>query len=116
MVREVRAVRTAMRQEKRVANPSSEFKPDYAVPPGWILRERLEVPGISPAGFARSCGRSPKLIDDIIAGESALDVETALRFEKVLGVAASIWLGVEAEYKRHRARKKGFGAETATIE
>ena len=49
---------------------TSRYRPDYAVPPGWVLAERLEVRGISPAEFARRCGRSPKLISEIIAGKA----------------------------------------------
>ena len=37
---------------------SNRYRPDYAVPPGWVLGERLEVQGISHAEFARRCGRS----------------------------------------------------------
>ncbi len=84
---------------------TNQFRPDYAVPPGWMLEERLEVQEISHAEFARRCGRSPKLISEIIAGKAPLEPETALQFEKVLGIDASIWLGIESDYQLHRARK-----------
>ena len=83
---------------------TNSFWPDYAVPPGWILKERLEVQGTSHAEFARRCGRSPKLISEIIAGKASIEPETALQFEKVLGMDARIWLGIEADYQLHRAR------------
>ena len=85
---------------------TNQYKPDYAVPPGWLLEERLEAQGISHAEFARRCGRSPKLISEIIAGKAPLEPETALQFEKVLGVDASIWLGIESDHQLHRAREK----------
>lgn len=88
-----------------MATAINQFRPDYAVPPGWVLEERLVVQGISHAEFARRCGRSPKLISEIIAGKASLEPETALQFEKVLGVDASIWLGIEADYQLHRARE-----------
>ena len=88
-----------------MATATNQFSPDYAVPPGWILKERLEVEGISHAEFARRCGRSPKLISEIISGKAPLEPGTALQFEKVLGVDASIWLGIESEYQLHRARE-----------
>lgn len=88
-----------------MATALNQFNPDYAVPPGWILEERLEVQGISHAEFARRCGRSPKLISEIISGKAPLEPETALQFEKVLGVDASIWLGIETDYQLHRARE-----------
>ena len=84
---------------------TNQFRPDYAVPPGWVLEERLEVAGISHAEFARRCGRSPKLISEIISGKASLEPGTALQFEKVLGVDASIWLGIESDYRLHCARE-----------
>jgi addiction module HigA family antidote len=87
-----------------MATATNSFRPDYAVPPGWILEERLEAHGVSHAEFARRCGRSAKLISEIIAGKASIEPETALQFEKVLGVDAGIWLGVEADYRLHRAR------------
>jgi len=83
----------------------NNYHPDYAVPPGWLLEEHLDVDGISHAEFARRCGRSPKLISEIIAGKAPVEPGTALQFEKVLGVAANIWLGIEADYQLHLARK-----------
>ncbi|MCY3984897.1 MAG: HigA family addiction module antitoxin [Roseovarius sp.] len=83
----------------------NQFSPDYAVSPGRILEERLEEQGISHAEFARRCGRSPKMISEIISGKAPLLPETALQFEKVLGVNASIWLGIEVDYQLHNARK-----------
>ena len=88
-----------------MATATNQFNPDYAIPPGWILQDRLEVEGISHAEFARRCGRSPKLISEIISGKAPLEPGTALQFEKVLGVDASIWLGIESEYRLHRARE-----------
>ena len=82
-----------------------EFNPDYAVPPGRVLKERLAAHNISHAEFARRCGRSVKLISEIIAGEAPVDPGTARQFESVLGMAAEIWLGIEADYRLHRERE-----------
>ena len=81
-----------------------QFKPDYAVAPGSVLKERLEVQGITQAEFARRCGRSAKQISEIVAGKTRIEPKTALQFEKVLGVDASIWIGIDSIYQIHRAR------------
>lgn len=83
----------------------NRYEPDYAAPPGWLLKERLEAHGISQAEFARRCARSPKLISEIIAGKAPLEPATALQFERVLGVHADIWLGTEAAYRLLQARE-----------
>ena len=95
---------------------TNEYNPDYAVPPGWVLEERLEVAGISHAKFARRCGHSPKLIDEIISGKAPLEPATARQFEKVLGVDARIWLGIESDYRLHRDREIEAGESVASAE
>ena len=84
---------------------TNQYNPGYAVPPGWVLRERLGAEGISHAEFARRCGRSAKLIGEIVSGEAPIEPATALQFEKVPGVDASIWIGIESDYRLRRARE-----------
>lgn len=81
------------------------YQPDYAVSPGWVLEEHLEVHGISQGEFARRCGCTPQFISEIVAGTAPVDPKTALLFERELGLAASIWLGIEREYRLHQMRK-----------
>ena len=84
---------------------TNQYRPDYAVPPGWVLAERLEAQGISHAEFARRCDRSGKLISEIVAGKAPIEAKTALQFERVLGVDADIWLGIEKDYQLHQIRE-----------
>lgn len=81
------------------------YRPDYAVPPGAVLEEHLDARGMSQAELARRCGRSAKLVSEILAGKAPVEPKTALQFERVLGVDADIWLGIEADYRLHRARE-----------
>ena len=82
-----------------------KWTPDYAIPPGWLLEEYLEDRGYSQAEFARRCGRSPKLISEIIAGKAPIELDTALQFEKILGLGADIWLGIESSYRLQLAKE-----------
>ena len=82
------------------------FEPDYAASPGEILAEHLEVREISQEELAQLCGRDPELIAGIIAEEMPVDTATAAEFERVLGLAAHIWLGIEESFRNHLARKK----------
>jgi HTH-type transcriptional regulator / antitoxin HigA len=92
----------------RQTKPSDTYRyePDYAVAPGVVLAEMLEALEMSHAEFARRCGRSPKLVSEIIAGKAPVEPETALQFERVLGMAASVWLNLEANYQLHLARQQ----------
>ena len=77
----------------------NRYQPDYAVSPGLVLEERLEANGLTHAEFAPRCNCSPQFISEIIAGKAPIDSKTAFHFELVLGVDASIWLGIEADYR-----------------
>ena len=81
-----------------------DYQPDYAVSPGSVLKEHLATRGYSRAEFARRCGRSAKLISEIVAGKAPVEPATALQFEKVLGMSARVWLGIEADYRLHQNR------------
>lgn len=90
-----------------MAAKTYRYEPDYAVPPGALLEEYLAARGLSTAAFARHCGLSAKLITEIVAGNAPLEPTTVLQFERVLGMDARIWLGVEADHRRHRSGSHG---------
>lgn len=81
------------------------FEPDYALSPGTFLEGSLDAMGISARELARRCGRSAKLIVEILSGKAPVEPETALQFEKVTNVNATIWLNLESEYRLHLARQ-----------
>ena len=86
-------------------SPILRYQPDHATKPGDLVQEYLEDLGISARELARRCGRSAKLITEIILGKASVEPETALQFERVLQLDASIWLGLEAHYQLHLARE-----------
>lgn len=80
------------------------YAPDHVARPGEVLQEYLDHLGISARELGRRCGRSGKLIAEIVSGKATLEPETALQLERVLGVSASIWCNMEAAHQLHRAR------------
>ena len=82
------------------------FCPNYTVPPGETLRETLDAMGMSQAELAARTGRPKKTMNEIITGKTAITPETALQFERVLGVAASFWNNLERNYGETLARLK----------
>jgi addiction module HigA family antidote len=87
-----------------VALTPAAYDPDFGVPPGKLLEEYLDERQMSARAFGRRCGRSAKLIVEIIAGKAPIEPETALQFERVLGMSADIWLQMEASYRLHLAK------------
>ena len=84
-------------------------KPQYysnlAIPPGEYLEEVIAELGISKDELARRMNRPAAKLSAIYKGEKAITPETALQLEKVLGVPAHIWIGLESEYRLTLARQ-----------
>lgn len=77
---------------------------DLAIPPGEYLEEVLEEKGMSKRELAQRMGRPETKLNDIYTGKKRITEDTALQLEQVLGVPASIWLGLESEYRLTLAR------------
>jgi HTH-type transcriptional regulator/antitoxin HigA len=90
------------------------WRPDEALPPGYLLRDELDARSITQAELAIRTGLSPKHINQVINGVVPLSAEVALVLERVLGVPSHIWNGMEASFRdaqvRHSAedRFRGF--------
>jgi len=86
------------------ATERMEWAPNWAVHPGAILEEHLQARGLSQADFARLAGLTPKLVSTIIKGTNPISAETAIRLERVLGLKAHIWTGIQAKWDLFQAR------------
>ena len=80
------------------------YQPDYAIAPGETLVEVLRELGMTQAELATRTGRPLKTINEIVKAKAGITPETALQFEKVLGVTASFWTNLESNYQQFRAR------------
>lgn len=72
---------------------------NMAIPPGKYLEEVLEDLGMGKTELAKRMDRPAAKLSAIFKGEKAITPETALRLEKVVGVPAHIWTGLESEYR-----------------
>ncbi len=83
-----------------------QFYSDLPVPPGEYLEEVIEELGMSKMELAKKLGRPASKLSAIYKGKKAITPETALQLEKVVGVAAHTWTGLEADYRLTLARQK----------
>lgn len=84
----------------------NQYVPDSVSVPGETLEELLQERGMSQAEFAERTGRPKKTINEIVKGKAAITPETAIQFERVLGVPASFWIARENNYREAVARAK----------
>ncbi len=74
------------------------------VPPGEYLEEVLEDLGMSKNELATRMGRPSSKLSAIFKGAKAITPDTALQLERVIGVPAHIWTGLETDYRLAQAR------------
>jgi HTH-type transcriptional regulator/antitoxin HigA len=79
---------------------------DLAIPPGEYLEEVIAELDMSKDELARRMRRPAAKLSAVFKGEKAITPDTALQLEKVLGVPAHIWLGLESEYRLTLARRQ----------
>ncbi len=82
----------------------NEYQPDYVVLPGDVLAYELELRGMIQQELAKRTGLTPKHIVSIVKGKSAITSETAIKFERALGMPADYWLSLESQYQEIKAR------------
>ncbi len=72
---------------------------DIAIPPGEYLEEVIDELGISKSELASRMSHPPSKLTQLFKGKKAITPATAIQLEKVTGVPAHIWTGLEAEYR-----------------
>ena len=85
-------------------NQERTYHSNYAVHPGSTLEDELNYLGISQVELATRSGLTKKHINEIINKKASISPETALKFEKVLGLKASFWLAYQRNYDEATAR------------
>ena len=83
---------------------TKEIHSDLPIPPGEFLEEVLEDLGMGKDELAKRMSRPPAKLSAIFNGKKAVTPDTAIRLEKVTGVPAHIWTGLESEYRLTLAR------------
>ena len=72
---------------------------NLAIPPGELLQEEIDSRGISADLLAKGLGMTAESVAEIFCGERPVTPKIALALEQLLGVAASLWLNMEASYR-----------------
>jgi addiction module HigA family antidote len=76
-----------------------------------LLEEFLKPLGISQAAFAIRLGVSFPRLNEVVRGKRGVTADTALRLERVLGMPADFWLGLQQDWDLwHAMRSEGAAA------
>lgn len=82
----------------------NNYNPTEIIHPGASLDEVLRALNMTQAELAKRTDRPIKTINEIVNGTAAITPETAIQFERALGVSASFWNNLEKNYQEMRAR------------
>jgi len=75
------------------------YQLNKAIHPGVSVAAAIEYLGMTQKGLADRTELAEKTISQIINGEASITVDTAIKFENVLGGSAAFWLKLESQYK-----------------
>lgn len=87
------------------------------VHPGCILHDEfMEPAGISRYRLAQATGLSLVQVGNIVRGRRRITAETALRFERALGMSAQTWMSLQTLYDLEMASLKAGNRIKQTTE
>jgi addiction module HigA family antidote len=75
------------------------------VHPGALAEANLDELNLSVAEAAKAMKTTRQQLHNVMQGRSAVTPEMALRFEKILGGGADMWLRMQAAYDLAQARR-----------
>ncbi len=83
----------------------NQYNPDYCIHPGEYLEEILDSREIKKRDFAERTGLSIKAVSQIINKKALYSSDVTIKFEKVLGISAEIWMNMSSNFQLYLARK-----------
>ncbi len=81
-----------------------------------LLEEFLRPLEISQSAFAIRLGISFPRLNEIVRGKRGVTPDTALRLERVLGMRAEFWLGLQLDWDLWRAMQSRDAAAIARLD
>jgi addiction module HigA family antidote len=72
-------------------------------PAAGLIHDELEARSISAAKAARDMAIPRSRLSDVFAGRKGVSADTALRFERYLGISAALLIRLQAEYDLSKA-------------
>ena len=88
--------------ENKVANNMTS---SMLIHPGEMIKDEIIARGITQKELAKQMGVSYTVFNEILNGKRPVTTEYALLMEAALGINASIWIGLQADYNMQKAKQ-----------
>ena len=86
---------------QRIAN---NLESSMLIHPGVMIKDEIESRGITQKKLAETTGISPSVLNEMLNGKRAVSTEYALLLEAALGIDADIWIGLQNDYDKQKAK------------
>ena len=93
---------TKITMDKRFANNMTS---SMLIHPGEMIKDEILARGITQKELASQMGVSYTVFNEILNGKRPVTTEYALLLEAALGINASIWIGLQADYNMQKAKQ-----------
>lgn len=74
--------------------------------PGEFLLEEVEARNMAKKEVAAQLNILPNHLSELFAGKRNISAKLAVRLEKVLGISANYWIGLQTDYDLQIAREQ----------
>lgn len=94
----------------------TEFKPNYAIHPGIVLKEDLKLLKISQIKLSKLTGISKTVINEIIKGKRDINAKIAVILEEFIGFEpAGFWIKLQSFYDETKARLELYEEKNSVV-
>lgn len=93
---------------EKIAN---NMESSLLIHPGEMIKDEIVSRGISQRKLADMTGISPTVLNEVLNSKRSVSTEYALLFEAALGIDADIWIGLQNDYDKQKAKSDQLFAE-----
>lgn len=86
-------------------NIANNYSSSNLIHPGEMIKDELEYRGITQRALAEEIGVSPSVVNEILNGKRAVNIEFAMLLEAALGIEADLWIRLQTEYNKQLLKK-----------
>jgi addiction module HigA family antidote len=84
---------------------ANNLESSFLIHPGEMIKDEIESRGITQKQLSEMTGISASVLNEVLNGKRSVTTNYALLFEAALGIDADIWIGLQADYDKQKARR-----------
>ncbi|MCP4651074.1 MAG: HigA family addiction module antidote protein [PVC group bacterium] len=86
------------------AEKLNEYKPDYAIPPGYTISECMKYEEITKRELANQLNITRQTLDEVFMGEAPITPEMSKKLSTIFGASEAFWNNLQRNYEETKER------------